>query len=60
MENLIGKRIRLDSMIDEPNPIEIGSEGTVRHYGYGVINVQWNNGRTLGLIEGIDSFTIIN
>ena len=59
MEDLVGKRIRCDYMNDDPNPVEPGTEGTVTHIGGGVISVNWDNGRTLGLIEGYDEYTII-
>ena len=40
-EEIIGKRIRLISMDNDPNPIESGSVGTIYHIGGGVINVRW-------------------
>ena len=57
-ENLIGKRIRLISMENDPNPVEKGSMGTIYHVGHGVINVRWDNGRNLGVIVGEDRYTI--
>jgi hypothetical protein len=38
--------------MDDPNPIEAGVEGTVYHVGGGVMNVNWDNGRDLGLVMG--------
>lgn len=58
-ENLIGKRIRLISMENDPNPVEKGSMGTIYHVGGGVINVRWDSGRTLGVVEGEDLFEIV-
>lgn len=58
-ENLIGKRVMVVSMVNEPNPIEFGVEGTIYHVGGGVINVQWDNGRNLGLVIGVDKFQFI-
>lgn len=58
-QDLVGKRIMVVSMIDEPNPIPFGVEGTVYHVGGGVINVQWDNGRNLGLVIGVDKFQIL-
>ena len=58
-ENLIGKRIRLISMENDPNPVEKGSMGTIYHVGHGVINVRWDSGRTLGVVEGEDLFEIV-
>jgi hypothetical protein len=60
MNNLIGKRIKLISMVNDPNPIESGSLGTIRHVGGDVINVDWDNGRTLGVVVGEDIYEIID
>jgi hypothetical protein len=46
-------------MVDEKDPVESGTLGTIYHYGFGVINVKWDNGRTLGLIEGEDTYEIL-
>lgn len=55
----IGKRIKLIEMgSDEPNPVPPGTMGTIYHYGYGVYNVNWDNGRTLGVDEFADRFII--
>ena len=58
-KDLIGKRIKMITMLDDPNPIENGSLGTISHVGGGVINVDWDNGRTLGIIDGYDKYEII-
>ena len=60
MENLIGKRVELISMNDDPHPIEKGTQGTIRYVGGGVINVSWDNGRKLGLIIGLDEYKILD
>jgi hypothetical protein len=60
MEVLINKRIRLVGTMDDNNPIPVGSEGIIIHIGGGVINVKWDNGRTLGLIEGEDQYIILD
>jgi hypothetical protein len=60
MNELIGKRVELISMNDDPNPIETGTQGTIYHVGGGVINVKWDNGRSLGLIVGEDEYKILN
>jgi len=58
--DLIGKRVRLIRMEDDPDPIKPGTEGTVRHIdGAGVIHVNWDNGRKLGLIPNEDEYEII-
>ena len=58
MENLIGKRVKLIQMVEDPDPIPSGSLGTIKHVGGDVINVDWDNGRKLGLIEGVDQYEI--
>jgi hypothetical protein len=54
-----GMRIRMVSMIDDPNPIQNGEEGTIRLVdSMGVIHVNWDNGRTLGVIPGADQYIL--
>ena len=57
---LLGKRIKLTDVMNDPFPIEVGSEGVVYNVGYDVVNVRWDNGRSLGLIIGEDKFEIID
>jgi hypothetical protein len=46
-------------MGDDPNPIKAGEQGTIRgEDGMGQIHVDWDNGRSLGLIPGTDVYTI--
>ena len=45
-------------MVEDPDPIPSGSLGTIKHVGGDVINVDWDNGRKLGLIEGVDQYEI--
>jgi len=59
ISNLVGKRVRVITMVNENDPVESGTLGTIRHVGYGVINVDWDNGRSLGLIEGEDTYEIL-
>ena len=56
-----GRRIRLLGMgSDDPNPVEPGIEGRVTLVdGSGTIHVQWDNGRTLGLIPEVDSWELL-
>ena len=56
---LIGKRIKLITMFDDPNPIESGSVGTISHVGGDVMNVTWDNGRSLGVVIGVDEYEIL-
>lgn len=57
--SLVGKRIRLIKMENDPRPVEPGTMGTIKHVGGGVYNVDWDNGRTLGVVEGEDQFEIM-
>lgn len=64
LDELVGKRIRLLEMPDDPCPIEVGDEGEVTYVGPGLyekpqIWVTWDSGRTLMLIEGIDKYEVI-
>ena len=54
-----GMRVRLVSMVDDPNPVAPGTEGTISLVdGMGVIHVKWDDGRTLGLIPGVDHYQL--
>jgi hypothetical protein len=59
---MIGKRIKLIKM-DDPDPVEPGTLGTVIKGGLVqnemIYVVEWDNGRGLNLIEGIDKYEII-
>ena len=55
-----GTRIRLNSMNDPYAPITPGTEGVVELVDdAGSIHMKWDNGRTLALIPGEDSFTVL-
>jgi hypothetical protein len=58
----VGDRVRMVNMPDDPDPIEPGTEGTVTKVQprVDVIDVKWDNGRTLNLVMGVDEFTIIS
>ena len=62
--DLIGKRIKLITMFDDPYPIESGSMGTIYHvanvFGNDIIHVKWDNGRTLNVEEGVDEYEILD
>ena len=52
-----GTRLCCDCMPDDPRPIERGSLGTVVGVDdAGQIMMKWDNGRSLSLIPGVDSF----
>ena len=52
-------RIVLDEMVDDPNPVKPGSQGTVVDYdGIGDLLVDWDEDvhSSLHLIPGVDKF----
>jgi hypothetical protein len=56
---LIGKRIRMNHM-DDMLPVPDGMEGTITGIDdIGQIQVQWDNGSTLSVIEEIDDYEIL-
>ena len=57
--DLVGKRVRLIEMFEDLDPVAPGTEGTVTSVGADVISVDWDNGRMLGMIWGMDKFEII-
>ena len=55
-----GTRLCCDSMPDDPRPIEPGTLGTVVGVDdAGSIMMKWDNGRSLSLVPGVDSFHIV-
>lgn len=55
----VGTRIKLIYM-DDVQAIESGTKGTVELVDdSGNIHINWDNGRTLSLIENVDKFEII-
>lgn len=55
-----GKRIRLTHMGSDPDPIPVGSEGTVTGGNGAQVYVDWDNGRGLILIPGADRWQVIS
>ena len=52
-----GTRVVLHHMEDPHSPVESGPRGTVKHVDdAGQLHMQWDNGRTLALVPGEDSF----
>lgn len=57
----VGTRIELISMDDPHAPIECGMQGTVCIVDdVGTLHMKWDNGRTLGIVPGEDSFKVIS
>ena len=55
-----GTRIRLNSMDDPYAPIAPGTEGEVDFVDdIGQLHMKWDNGRTLALVPGEDSFSVL-
>ena len=55
-----GTRIRLNSMHDPYAPVTPGTEGVVELVDdAGSIHMKWDNGRTLAIVPGEDSFTVL-
>lgn len=59
-KSFLGKRVKLLEPMNDPFPIEVGSEGEVYNVGFDVLNVKWDNGRNLGLILGEDKFEVLD
>ena len=55
-----GTRIRLGNMVEEKHAPPSGTEGTVQWVDdQGQLGMKWDNGQTLSLIPGEDSFSVI-
>ena len=53
----VGTRIELISMDDPYAPVPSGTRGTVDYVDDGgQLHMRWDNGRTLAVIPGVDSF----
>ena len=58
----VGHRIRLLGLPDDPDPLPTGTTGTVVSIAEGPmaqVCVDWDNGRSLMLIPGVDQFEVI-
>lgn len=52
-----GTRIVLNNMNDPYSPVESGTRGTLRYVDdCGQLGVAWDNGRSLSLVPGVDSY----
>lgn len=55
-----GTRLELQSMNDPYAPVEPGTRGTVVHVDdIGQIHMRWDDGRSLALVPGEDSFRVV-
>lgn len=56
----VGSRVKLNYM-EDPYAVPSGTLGTIEYVDdEGQIEVSWDNGRTLSLIYGVDSFDFID
>jgi gentisate 1,2-dioxygenase len=57
----VGRRIKCIEMKDNDDVvIPSGTIGTIRHVGGGVMNVKWDNGRDIGIIEDFDRYEFVD
>ena len=55
----VGMRIRMLSM-DDKLPVDEGMEGTIHNIDdLGTLHVKWDDGRSLGVIPGIDNYQLL-
>jgi hypothetical protein len=67
LTHLVGKRIKLIHMGNDPetgkpdpDPIPDGTEGKVISVADDMMMMEWDNGRGLNLIDGIDTYKVLD
>jgi len=67
LSHLVGKRIKLIHMGNDPitgkpdpDPIPDGTEGKVTLVSSEMLMMEWDNGRGLNLIDGVDTYEVLN
>lgn len=59
-EYVVGSRVELTKDMVQESNMPKGLQGTVIYLDdYGHVGVKWDNGRTLNLIQGVDSFKVV-
>lgn len=56
----VGSRIALVEMLDDPDPIPVGTTGTVTRTTPDQITVEWDIPRSLCLIVGVDRWMVLD
>lgn len=57
---LMGKRVEMIQMIGEEERVPTGTKGTVVGVDdIGTIHVEWDNGSTLGIVQGRDQYVVL-
>jgi hypothetical protein len=60
-KHLKGKRVELISMEGDEAPVAPGEKGTVEIVDdIGTLHVKWDNGRSLGLVPGVDRYKVLD
>ena len=55
----VGTRLELLNMPDDPCPIEPGTQGVVTGGNAAQMWVRWDNGRSLMLVPGVDTWRVL-
>lgn len=60
-DRMIGRRVECVRMTGDSRSVPAGVQGTVVFVDdIGTIHVKWDNGSTLGLIPGLDSYKLLS